>query len=270
MRWAKINLLGVVSVVLAGCAASTDLSEPRVSEPREVSFDAIDPPLSLAIVSVEDKTGSTRPSGDQNFADPSRAVSQGAVEILKHLLTHEPFRSSFNQFERENLNALLTERRVAEQFNQTLKSEAGVPVDGTVLRSLLSENVDGLIELDDLRPVDYLLAGAVVGYDPNIVDDGVGFMVNGFGFTRRNRTDRISVVLYVTDVNSGQIIASSHQKAIVGSSLEKLSAVGYPVADILLEFEGGQAQNAAVTDELFAAFYLALVDLTVSLGELKT
>lgn len=234
------------------------------------AFAPIEPPLVIAVIEIEDKTGSTRPSGSQNFADPSRAVSQGAVEMLMHLLAHAPFDQAYDQMDRQNLAGLLTERRIAEQFNLRLSETAGLPPADTVLGALMAPTVEGLVTIDELRPVDYLLSGAVVGYDPNIVDDGYGLMVNGVGVTGRRRTDRISVMLYLTDVQSGRVVASAQKQTTVGASLQRLSAMGYPVADLLFEIEGGRAVNDAVTDELIAAFYLALVDLTAQMREVNS
>ena len=249
---------------IAGCAVSPEAALPA---PSTLAFAPIAPPLVVAVITIEDKTGSTRPSGSQNYADPSRAVSQGAVEILKHLLAQAPFDQAYDQMDRQNLAELLTERRIAEQFNLKLKESAGLPPADTVLGALMAPTVEGLITIDELRPVDYLLSGAVVGYDPNIVDDGYGLMINGVGLTERRRTDRISVVLYMTDVQSGRVVASAQKQTTVGASLQRLSAMGYPVADLLFEIEGGRAVNDAVTDELIAAFYLALVDLTTQMRE---
>jgi curli production assembly/transport component CsgG len=252
---------------LVGCAAPPDAAVPV---PPVSAFAPISPPLMVAVIAIEDKTGSTRPSGSQNFADPSRAVSQGAVEMLKHMLAQAPFNQAYDQMDRQNLAELLTERRIAEQFNVKLKESAGLPPADTVLGTLMAPMVEGLITIDELRPVDYLLSGAVVGYDPNITDDGYGLMVNGVGVTERRRTDRISVVLYMTEVQSGRVVASTHKQTIVGASMRRLSAMGYPVADRLFEIEGGRAVNDAVTDELIAAFYLALIDLTAQMREIQS
>lgn len=260
-------LAALCLVGLAGCAVPPDAAVPV---PPALAFAPIAPPLVVAVIAIEDKTGSTRPSGSQNYADPSRAVSQGAVEILKHLLRQAPFDQAYDQMDRQNLAELLTERRIAEQFNLKRKESAGLPPADTVLGTLMAPMVEGLITINELRPVDYLLSGAVVGYDPNITDDGYGLMVNGVGVTERRRTDRISVVLYMTDVQSGRVVASAHKQTTVGATLRKLSAMGYPVTDLLIEIEGGRAVNDAVTDELFAAFYLALVDLTGQMREIRS
>lgn len=259
-------LAALCLVGIAGCAVAPDAALPVAPAP---DFAPISPPLVVAVIAIEDKTGSTRPSGSANYADPSRAVSQGAVEMLKHLLAQAPFNQAYDQMDRQNLAELLTERRIAEQFNLKRQESAGLPPADTVLGTLMAPMVEGLIEIDELRPVDYLLSGAVVGYDPNISDDGYGLMVNGVGVTERRRTDRISVVLYMTDVQSGRVVASAQQQTTVGSSLRKLSAMGYPVADLLFEIEGGRAINDAVTDELFAAFYLALAALTTQMREIQ-
>jgi curli production assembly/transport component CsgG len=260
----------LAAMCIMGLASCTLPPDAAVSMPPELTFAPIAPRLMVAVIAIEDKTGSTRPSASQNYADPSRAVSQGAVEILKHLLAQAPFDQAYDQMDRQNLAELLTERRIAEQYNLKLKESTGLPPADTVLGALMAPTVEGLIKIDELRPVDYLLSGAVVGYDPNIVDHGYGIMVNGVGVTERRRTDRISVVLYMTDVQSGRVVASAHKQTTVGASLRRLSAMGYPVADLLFEIEGGRAVNDAVTDELIAAFYLALVDLTAQMREIRS
>lgn len=70
-------------------------------------------PIPVAVTTVTDKTGAAK-STDQGYTN-SRAVSQGATELLKFVVSSSYFKAIFRQFDRANLQALLTERQIYDE-----------------------------------------------------------------------------------------------------------------------------------------------------------
>ena len=197
-------------------------------------------PIPVAVTTVTDKTGAAK-STDQGTTN-SRAVSQGATELLKFVVSSSYFKTIFQQFDRANLQALLTERQLYEEKRRNSQAAGGrgekKPVNLNAdkasgqLGQFLSQLQDGLNRRQaltparSLEPVDYLISGAIVGYDPNIKSGGSGVKIAGVGPSSKDSTDEISIVLYMTDVASGQIKATSLQSGLVRSELEQFGLFG--------------------------------------------
>ena len=74
-------------------------------------------PITISVYEIPDKTGAHLPN--PNFAELSRAVTQGANELLIKALVETGSGSWFEVAERANLDALLNERRIAgTQINE--------------------------------------------------------------------------------------------------------------------------------------------------------
>jgi curli biogenesis system outer membrane secretion channel CsgG len=232
-------------------------------------------PIPVAVTTVTDKTGAAK-STDQGTTN-SRAVSQGATELLKFVVSSSYFKTIFQQFDRANLQALLTERQLYEEKRRNRQAAGGrgekKPVNLNVdkasgqLGQFLSQLQDGLnrrqalTPVRSLEPVDYLISGAIVGYDPNIKSGGSGVKIAGVGPSSKDSTDEISIVLYMTDVASGQIKATSLQSGLVRSELEQFGLFGFVSPDLLVEFEAGRVNNDSATGKILLSLTRGLEDL---------
>lgn len=232
-------------------------------------------PIPVAVTTVTDKTGAAK-STDQGTTN-SRAVSQGATELLKFVVSSSYFKTIFQQFDRANLQALLTERQLYEEKRRNSQAAGGrgekKPVNLNAdkasgqLGQFLSQLQDGLNRRQaltparSLEPVDYLISGAIVGYDPNIKSGGSGVKIAGVGPSSKDSTDEISIVLYMTDVASGQIKATSLQSGLVRSELEQFGLFGFVSPDLLVEFEQGRVNNDSATGKILLSLTRGLEDL---------
>lgn len=232
-------------------------------------------PIPVAVTTVTDKTGAAK-STDQGTTN-SRAVSQGATELLKFVVSSSYFKTIFQQFDRANLQALLTERQLYEEKRRNSQAAGGrgenKPVNLNAdkasgqLGQFLSQLQDGLNRRQaltparSLEPVDYLISGAIVGYDPNIKSGGSGVKIAGVGPSSKDSTDEISIVLYMTDVASGQIKATSLQSGLVRSELEQFGLFGFVSPDLLVEFEAGRVNNDSATGKILLSLTRGLEDL---------
>jgi curli production assembly/transport component CsgG len=184
-----------------------------------------------AVYGFRDQTGQYKPAPDSSF---STAVTQGASAILVKALKDSQW---FIPVERENLQNLLTERRVIRAADAQVDK---VPSP-----------------LPPLLPASIALEGGIVAYESDVKTGGAGARYLGIGASTLYRTDQVTVNLRAVDIRSGRILTSiSTTKAIYSHQID-LNVFRFVKFRRLLEAEVGYTRNEpaqlCVTDAIEAA-----------------
>lgn len=213
--------------------------------------------FSVALTSISDKSGSLeRPGG-------SKSVTQGSTELAKLLLSRPPYNRFFVQHDRQNLEALLRERSIAKRYNDNQSKVT----DSDLLNELIKPALKDEIVIPDLLPVKYLISGAIVGFDKSKAQGGEGFGVNIISANKKYSIDEVTVTLFMTEVNTGQVIASAANTQSVASFSSGVTFYGFHLREILLEIEAGKSENTAVTLATTVALDNCLAELSYKLLE---
>lgn len=235
----KVFLI-LASLVMSGCALMPKPTEINV-QPAE-----IDAPSStmttlkrsplpqtripVSVYAFRDQTGQYKPQA--NVSSFSTAVTQGATSMLTQMLLESGW---FLPMERENLQNLLTERKIHNS----------------------SKNK----ELPPLSEARLLLEGGIISYDTNVSTGGIGAEYFGIGASELYREDQVSVYLRAVDVYSGQVLVSVSANKKVFSQELRAGLFRYVSLNRLAEFEGGYSTNEPVQLSVKQAMEKALVEL---------
>lgn len=212
---------------------------PSTNLTRDLS--SLPPPrgkIVTAVYGFKDQSGQYKASPDSNF---STAVTQGGSAILVKALRDSRW---FIPVERENLQNILTERKIVRAIEQ--------PGDG-----------DGKnqIKLPSLTGAKLLIEGAVIGYDSNIKTGGLGVKYLGVGSSGQYRADQVTVNLRAVDINSGQILHSVSTTKTVYSVQLTTGVYKFISYKSLLEAEVGTTLNEPVQIAVQEAIESAVVNL---------
>src|ERR1700722_7018648 len=194
--WSKSACAVAVMVGLCGCI-SGGLNKP-LGEQRSMITDTKTgvvlanlpspaQPLDVSVYSFPDLTGQNK--DNDNFAEFSRAVTQGGAAILTDVLTKAGGGAWFNVVERNELTALLQERQIIQNTRTAIfgaKAEA----------------------LPALRFAGVMLQGGVIGYDTNENTGGMGANWLRIGGSPQYRRGVVSVALRAVSVQTGRVLAS--------------------------------------------------------------
>ncbi len=112
--------------------------------------------------------------------------------------------------------------------------------------------------MDDIIPADYLITGAIVSYDHDVINGGGGLRVANIGVKERIRRDIITVNLRLVKVSTSEIVAEETVTQAVESRLVQGSTMTYVTLDRILEAEAGTAINEPKSFALDAALRQAL------------
>jgi curli production assembly/transport component CsgG len=234
-RLAKKLLLLPIVLTISACS-QIPLTGPSAVKPSNVRADAVltpntritrdlltlPPPMyrvPVGVYAFRDMTGQFKPQPDSNL---SNAVTQGAASLLVKTLLDSNW---FIPVEREGLQNLLTERRIARAIE--LPGDKGRPA----------------ANYPQLLPAYYLLEGGITGYEQNVRTGGDGANLLGLGADIKYQVDQVTVNLRSVDVRSGQMINSvSVTKTIYSHSLSA-SAYKYVAYKTLLQAESGFTNN---------------------------
>ncbi|WP_245430538.1 CsgG/HfaB family protein [Rhizobium tropici] len=182
--------------------------------------------LDVAVYSFPDLTGQNKPN--ENFAEYSRALTQGGAQLLTDVLTRAGNGNWFSVVERTDLQSLLQERQIIQN---TRAAVYGAKAGG----------------IPPLRFAGVLLDGGIIGYDSNETTGGVGANYLGIGGNTQYRKDIVTVSLRAVSVSTGRVLASvSTTKTIYSVQLQG-SAFRFVGVDQLLQIEGGVTRNAPTT-----------------------
>jgi curli production assembly/transport component CsgG len=206
-------------------------------------LDKLPPPrqkLDVSVYNFPDLTGQNK--SNDNFAEFSRAVTQGGSSILTDVLLKAGDGLWFDVAERADLQPLLQERQIIQNTR-------------TALQGKNAQN------LPPLHFAGVLLDGGVVGYDTNETTGGVGANYLGIGGNVQYRQDIITVALRAVSVQTGRVLASVTTTKIVYSV--NVSATGFQFAavDALLQADLGFTKNSPATLAVREGVQLAVYSL---------
>ncbi|RYY81804.1 MAG: curli production assembly/transport protein CsgG, partial [Comamonadaceae bacterium] len=156
------------AALLGGCAVTQPPADittgaqltPASRITRDLS--RLPPPKGKVVVAVygfRDQTGQYKPAPDSSF---STSVTQGAASMLVKALRDS---SWFLPVERENLQDLLTERKIVRALE--MPQAPGTPQ----------------VALPQLTPASVLIEGGVIAYESNVRTGGVGVRYLGVGLS---------------------------------------------------------------------------------------
>jgi curli production assembly/transport component CsgG len=216
----------LAAALLAGCAHAPSLPSsaarltPAGNAARELA--RLPPPkgrISVAVYGFRDQTGQYKPAPDSSF---STAVTQGAASMLMAALQSSGW---FQPVERENLQDLLTERKIARALEAP------------------KEQNPASAQLPQLLPAAVLIEGGITGYETNVRTGGVAANFLGIGMSTQYRVDQVTVSLRSVDVRSGEVLnAVSTTKTIYSYELHP-SVFKFVNLKDLAQFEAGTTRN---------------------------
>ena len=235
----KVFLI-LASLVMSGCALMpkpTDINiQPAEIDAPSSTMTALkqrqlpQTRIPVSVYAFRDQTGQYKPQA--NVSSFSTAVTQGATSMLTQMLLESGW---FLPMERENLQNLLTERKIYNSGDNK--------------------------ELPPLSEARLLLEGGIISYDTNVSTGGIGAEYFGIGASELYREDQVSVYLRAVDVYSGQVLVSVSANKKVFSQELRAGLFRYVSLNRLAEFEGGYSTNEPVQLSVKQAMEKALVEL---------
>lgn len=179
--------------------------------------------MTLAVYEFPDLTGQHKPS--ENFAEFSRAVTQGADAILVDVLTKAGRGEWFDVVERRGLTNILRERQIIQATRQEHEGEEAKPLNPLTFAGVLIE-------------------GGVVAYETNLRTGGLGARYLGIGGHTEYREDYVTVNLRLVSVSSGRVLHSVTTTKQVYSTLVQANVFRFVSSDALLEIDAGYTRNS--------------------------
>lgn len=317
--------------LLSGCNMSLpDVSGPEISVGDDiaertaryiplVNLPPRNDPITIAVYAIPDKTGANLRTED--FAEFSKAVTQGADALVVEALSETGRGTWFKIVERESIDPLLQERRMAmaqiedmrqretvltglstvedqnavidaeiEQYRQQLYADynsarvnklAQMPPLEQALADLERYAVSLRVKiptplpydrfarpppLPEMAIADYIVTGAIVAHDSDVVAEGTGVRFQNIGILNRAQKDVITVSLRIVRVSDGEIIANRTVSQTVVSKKKRGDILNYVTLNQILEFESGTVTNEPRSLALDAAFRLALSEMFIDLN----
>lgn len=227
---------GVAALALSGCVtagSSGDILSPQATLVPDtktgIALDQLPAPkqqLDVAVYSFPDLTGQNKPN--ENFAEFSRATTQGGAQILTDVLTKAGHGNWFNVVERTDLQSLLQERQIIQNTRAAVYGAQGSGIP-------------------PLRFAGVILDGGIVGYDSNETTGGIGANYLGIGGNTQYRKDIVTVALRAVSVSTGRVLASVTTAKTIYSVAVQGSAFRFVAVDQLLQIEGGITRNSPTT-----------------------
>ena len=244
MRKLKSTLL-VATLFITGCFPVPDLMTAPPTVDQQSVFETLSSlppskgePLVVGVYSFLDQSGQ-RLVSDRGSSNLSTALPQGLSSILVQELQRAGNGKLYRVVERENVDALLTERRIVV---------ASLPEEqGSQLTPLLLPGI--------------ILTGGAVSYDRSVTQDlrGLGFRsVNG---VKEVAIDQVGVILRAVSVKNGEVLASVHAQKSVMSARRGISGL-YILIDGVLALELGGSANEPVSQAVRLAIAAAVLELT--------
>src|SRR5258708_21104080 len=240
---------GVLSLGLAGCMAGSakdPMAHPATLVPDTktgIVLESLPPPrrkLDVSVYNFPDLTGQNKPN--DNFAEFSRALTQGGGAVLIDVLTKAGGGAWFDVVERNDLQPLLQERQIIQNTRTAAEG-------------------DKAPSLPPLRFAGILLEGGILGYDTHETTGGIGANYLGIGADTQYRQDIITVALRAVSGQSGRVLASVTTTKTIYSIQVHSSAFQFAAIDQLLQAELGFTKNSPATLGVRAGVQLAVYAL---------
>lgn len=251
----RISKLIAAFAVLAGCDSLPPVAD-LMTAPAELApltftgltVENLPPPsrpLDVAVYSFPDLSGANEPN--ENFAEISRAVTQGGAHLLVDVLSDVGNGQWFSVSERTGVDNLLREREIIERTQIAYQGGSAIPA---------------------LRFAGILIEGAIVGYDSNEITGGAGASFLGIGSSVEYRQDIVTVSMRAVSVTSGRVLAATTTTKTVYSVLLRNGMFQFVAADEFLEIESGFSRNEpeifAVREAMELAVYSLIVEGAVA------
>ncbi len=247
---AKLAAVSLLALLLGGCV-TTGSADDRFTEPAQMEpatktglvLDTLPPPrrkLDVSVYNFPDLTGQNK--SNDNFAEFSRAVTQGGSSILTDVLLKAGGGAWFNVVERADLQPLLQERQIIQNTRTALEGK-NAP------------------SLPPLRFAGVILDGGVIGYDTNETTGGVGASYLGVGPNVQYRQDIVTVALRAVSVQTGRVLASVTTTKIIYSVNLGVTGFLFAAVDEILQADIGVSKNSPPTLAVREAIQLAVYSL---------
>jgi curli production assembly/transport component CsgG len=234
-RFLSIAAAAMLSLCLGGCVTGST-NDPLARQATLVPdtktgvvLDSLPPPrrkLDVTVYNFPDLTGQNKPN--DNFAEFSRALTQGASAVLIDVLTKAGRGEWFNVVERNDLQPLLQERQIIQNTRTAAEG-------------------DKAPSLPPLHFAGILLEGGIIGYDSDETTGGIGANYLGIGPDVQYRQDIVTVALRAVSVQSGRVLASVTTTKTIYSVLVHAAAFQFAAVDQLLQAELGFTKNSPAT-----------------------
>ena len=239
----RLAIASLLAWSAGGCAITGTAKDP-VTQPATLVpatktglvLDTLPPPrqkLDVAVYNFPDLTGQNK--SNDNFAEFSRAVTQGASSILTDVLVKAGNGAWFDVAERADLQSLLQERQIIQNTRTALHGKNAQ-------------------SLPPLRFAGVLLDGGIIGYDTNETTGGIGGNVS-------YRQDIVSVALRAVSVQTGRVLASVTTTKTIYSTSVGANAFQFAAVDALLQVDLGVTKNSPATLAVREGIQLAVYSL---------
>jgi curli production assembly/transport component CsgG len=236
------------ATMLAGCntmapvAPAASLIQDTKATPTLAGLPPPRKALDVAVYEFPDLTGQAKPN--PSFAEYSRAVTQGAADILVDVLTTAGGGSWFHVAERNGLKDLVQERTLIENTRRAYQGN-NTPLPPVKFAGLLLE-------------------GGIVGYDSDFITGGAGARFFGIGDSVQYRSDVVTVNLRAVSVSTGEVLSSVTTTKQIFSYENEISGYGYTAPLHLLELDGGMSHNDPGQFAVREAIELAVYSLIMN------
>jgi curli production assembly/transport component CsgG len=246
----QLAVMPLCALLVGGCAITGTALDPLTQPARMVPatktglvLDILPPPkrkLDVSVYNFPDLTGQNK--SNDNFAEFSRAVTQGGSSILTDILIKAGGGAWFDVAERADLQPLLQERQIIQNTRT----------------ALMGKNAPSL---PPLHFAGVLLDGGVIGYDTNETTGGVGASYLGVGPNVQYRQDIVSVALRAVSVQTGRVLASVTTTKTIYSVNLGITGFLFAAVDELLQADLGFSKNSPATLAVREATQLAVYSL---------
>jgi len=247
IRWSFVPLC---ALLVGGCALTGTAKDPLTDPARMVAatktglvLDTLPPPkrkLDVSVYNFPDLTGQNK--SNDNFAEFSRAVTQGGSSILTDVLLKAGRGAWFDVAERADLQPLLQERQIIQNTRTALMGKRAQ-------------------SLPPLHFAGVLLDGGVVGYDTNETTGGIGANYLGVGPNVQYRQDIVTIALRAVSVQTGRVLASVTTTKTIYSLNVGVTGFLFAAVDELLQADVGVSKNSPATLAVREAIQLAVYSL---------
>lgn len=230
----------------AGCAttATSTLPSAVLTPPTALTRDLtrLPPPKGKVVVAVygfRDQTGQYKPAPDSSF---STSVTQGAASMLIKALMDTAW---FSPVERENLQNLLTERKIVRALELPQDKNNPSPT------------------IPQLTPASIIIEGGLTAYESNVRTGGAGAVFLGVGVSTQYRVDQVTIHLRSVDIRSGKVLASVSTTKSIYSFEVRPSVFKFVNFKDLVQFEAGVTRNEPAQLCVREALEAAVIHLVV-------
>jgi curli production assembly/transport component CsgG len=226
MRYRTAAPLLAAALLAAACTTPPSASKggAQLTPATTVTRDLLKLPkpkgkITVAVYGFRDQTGQYKQAPDSSF---STAVTQGAAAMLIKALLDSGW---FAPVERENLQNLLTERKIvrAQEFPQ-------------------DKNV-APVQIPQLAPAAVVIEGGITAYESNVRTGGIGANFLGIGLSTQYRVDQVTINLRSVDIRSGKILNSVSTTKAIYSYEVRPTVFKFVNFKDLAQFEAGMTRN---------------------------